>query len=274
MTPTVNDMADAAAIQHACGIGVPLLNRRGPRAVAHGLPGPRLEAVLFDLDGTLLDTAPDLIHAANALRREQGLAALDDSAYGPVVSHGSAAIIERSFNLGADDPRMQPLRQRFLSLYRESVSRASRPFDGMLELLDQIERRGLRWGVVTNKPGWLTEPLLDDLGLAGRAACLVSGDTLSCRKPDPAPVRHACELLGLDPSRVVILGDAMRDVDAGQRAGTATLVALFGYICAEDRPAEWGADGLISHPLDLLTWLDREQPGRGHTQAEMSSGAA
>lgn len=267
-------MADSAAIQHACGIGVPLLRNRQYPGVARGHPGPGLEAVLFDLDGTLLDTAPDLIHAANALRVEQGLSALADHAYGPVVSHGSAAMIERGFNLSADDPRMQPLRQRFLDLYRASVSRASRPFDGMLELLDQIEQRGLRWGIVTNKPGWLTEPLLEDLGLARRAACLVSGDTLPCRKPDPAPVRHACELLGLHPSRVVILGDAMRDVDAGQRAGTATLVALFGYICAEDRPADWGADGLISHPLDLLTWLDRHHAGAGREAKSPHSGAA
>lgn len=272
----MNNMADTAAIQHACGIGIPLVRSGQRRRAAPGLPGPDLEAVLFDLDGTLLDTAPDLIHAANQLRQEQGLPSLEDCVYGPVVSHGSAAIIERSFNLAMDDPRMQPLRQRFLDLYRESVSRSSRPFDGIPELLEQIEQRGLRWGIVTNKPGWLTRPLLEDLGLAARTACLVTGDTLPCRKPDPAPVRHACELLGLHPSRVVILGDAMRDVDAGQRAGTATLVALFGYICAEDRPAEWGADGLISHPLDLLTWLDRRHHHADHGPgaAEPRSGAA
>ncbi|MCC5857957.1 MAG: HAD-IA family hydrolase [Ectothiorhodospiraceae bacterium] len=267
-------MADTAAIQHACGIGIPLLRGLRQRGSAPARPQQGLDAVLFDLDGTLLDTAPDLIHAANQLRVEQGLAPLDDSAYGPVVSHGSAAMIERGFNLLADDPRMQPLRQRFLDLYRATVSRRSRPFDGMPELLEQIEQRGLRWGIVTNKPGWLTRPLLEDLGLADRAACLVSGDTLPCRKPDPAPVRHACELLGLDPARVVLVGDAMRDVVSGQRAGTATLIALFGYICAEDRPADWGADGLISHPLDLLTWLDHHRSGSKPAAAEPRSGAA
>ncbi|MCC5810335.1 MAG: HAD-IA family hydrolase [Ectothiorhodospiraceae bacterium] len=220
------------------------------------MPADTIKAVLFDLDGTLLDTAPDLIHAANQLRVEHGLEPLVDGIYGPVVSHGSAAMIQRSFNIALDDPRMQLLRSRFLELYSASVSQSTRPFDGMLPLLDGIEERGLLWGVVTNKPGWLTHPLLRALGLEERCACIVSGDTLPCRKPDPAPVSHACELLGVQPSEAVILGDAMRDVDAGQRAGTATLVALFGYICAEDRPTEWGADGLIGHPLDLLPWLD------------------
>ncbi len=252
------NISGSAAWHHSCGIGVPLIaSEPAPEpARRSGLPADTIKAVLFDLDGTLLDTAPDLIHAANQLRAEQGLQPLVDGIYGSVVSHGSAAMIQRSFNIALDDPRMQVLRSRFLELYSASVSRTTRPFDGILPLLDGIEQRGLQWGVVTNKPGWLTHPLLRSLNLEERSACIVSGDTLPCRKPDPAPVAHACDLLGVQPSEAVILGDAMRDVDAGQRAGTATLVALFGYICAEDHPTEWGADGLISHPLDLLPWLD------------------
>lgn len=222
------------------------------------LAPPPLRAVLFDLDGTLLDTAPDLIDTANQLLQEQGLEALPEGSYGPVVSHGSAAMIQRAFNIGLDDPRMAALRSRFLDLYREHVSRRTSPFCGILDLLDSIEHRGLRWGVVTNKPTWLSNPLLRDLGLASRAACIVCGDTVPQRKPHPAPVIHACELLDVAPPEAVLVGDAMRDIVAGKAAGTSTLVALFGYICAEDEPTRWGADGLLSHPLELLRWLDRD----------------
>ena len=219
------------------------------------LPPPAYDTILFDLDGTLLDTAPDLIGAANTLRAEHGHPALDDGIYDPVVSHGSAAMISRSFNLAPDDAAMEALRDRFLTLYRERVSQLTRPFAGIPDLLDEIEARGLRWGVVTNKPAWLTEPLLQDLGLAERAACIVSGDTVARRKPDPRPITHACELLGVEPHRALVVGDAMRDVTAGRLAGAATLVALFGYICGEDQPTRWGADGLVGNPVDVIRWL-------------------
>jgi phosphoglycolate phosphatase len=127
----------------------------------------------------------------------------------------------------------------------------------MPEVLDTLETRGLNWGVVTNKPGWLTEPLLSDLGLLQRAACVVSGDTLAQRKPDPAPMLHACALTGSEPQDCVYLGDAQRDVEAGINAGMHTLVALFGYFQDNDRPHEWQADAMIDTPADLLVWLDR-----------------
>jgi phosphoglycolate phosphatase len=125
----------------------------------------------------------------------------------------------------------------------------------MDELLDQLETLGYNWGVVTNKPGWLTDPLLKNLGLHDRAACIVSGDTLERRKPHPAPMLHACELIGSKPEHCVYVGDAERDVEAGRNAGMHTLVALFGYFQAHDRPHEWHADGMIQAPSDLLTWL-------------------
>src|SRR5690606_3081122 len=142
--------------------------------------------------------------------------------------------------------------QRFLDIYRARVSRSTRPFEGMDDLLEALEGAEIPWGVVTNKPGWLTEPLLADLGYAERAACIVSGDTLPCRKPDPAPVLLACEQLELAPQHCILIGDAERDVEAGWRAGTLTLIAMFGYIGAEDRVMHWGAHGLISHPLEAL----------------------
>lgn len=220
---------------------------------------PRARGVLLDLDGTLLDTAPDLMAALNELRAQEGLAAVDEGHLWPVVSHGSAAMIQRGFDMSPDTPGFEELRQRFLHLYRDCVSRRTRPFAGMDELLDVLEEQNVPWGVVTNKPGWLTEPLLADLGYLQRTGCLVSGDTLPCRKPDPAPVQLACEKLRLAPSECVLVGDALRDVDAGRRAGVLTVVALFGYIAAEDRVAHWGADGLISHPLELLRWLDLDR---------------
>ncbi|KAB7623729.1 HAD-IA family hydrolase [Alkalilimnicola sp. S0819] len=212
-------------------------------------------AVLLDLDGTLLDTAPDLIGTLNDLRAEEGLEPLTDGMVFPAVSHGSGPLISRGFDLEPGQARFQPLRQRFLDRYQERVSLTTRAFDGMDELLHALDALGVPWGVVTNKPGGLTEPLLKDLGYYHRAACVVSGDTLPWRKPHPAPVLLACEQLGMAPADCILVGDAARDVEAGHRAGVMTLVALFGYLAAEDRFTHWGADGVIRHPLEVLQWL-------------------
>ena len=142
-------------------------------------------------------------------------------------------------------------------LYRDNIARNTRPFPGTDELLDELERRSYPWGVVTNKPGWLTDPLLKALGLFDRAACVVSGDTLETRKPHPAPMLHACARIGSRPEQCVYVGDAERDVEAGRNAGMRTLVALFGYFQAHDRPQTWRADGMIRTPGDLLDWLEQ-----------------
>lgn len=218
-------------------------------------PQTPIRAVLLDLDGTLLDTAPDLIGSVNDLRAQEGLTPLADGLLRPAVSHGSGPLIRRGFDVEPEDPRFEPLRQRLLNIYRGRVSRETRAFDGMDALLDRLDALGVPWGVVTNKPGWLTEPLLKDLGYYSRAACVISGDTLPCRKPDPAPILLACRRLGLSPAECVLVGDAGRDIEAGHRASVPTLVALFGYIGAEDRYTHWGADGLIAHPLEILRWL-------------------
>jgi len=216
-----------------------------------------IRTVLFDLDGTLLDTAPDLAAALNTVLRENRREPLPLETIRPAVSHGGIAIIRRGFGLEASDPAIEPLRQRLLEVYRANISTLTRPFPGMAEVLDTLEARGLNWGVVTNKPGWLTNPLLGDLGLLQRAACVVSGDTLAQRKPHPAPMLHACALAGSEPRRCVYVGDAQRDVEAGNNAGMYTLVALFGYFRDDDRPQEWQADALINKPAELLAWLDR-----------------
>jgi len=223
-----------------------------------GETGRKPAAILFDLDGTLLDTAPDLIGCAEELLREQGITPPPAASLLPVVSQGSVGIVRHAFHLAVGEPRIEALQKRFLGLYENRLSRCTRPFEGIPEVLDAIERRGLAWAVVTNKPAWLTVPLLRELGLAGRPGCIVCGDTLGHSKPHPAPLLHACRLLGIEPGRTLMVGDDRRDVIAGHAAGTGTLAALFGYIGAGDHPADWGADGLLADPLDLLAWLDRD----------------
>ncbi|HYQ73086.1 MAG TPA: phosphoglycolate phosphatase [Gammaproteobacteria bacterium] len=218
-----------------------------------------IRTVLFDLDGTLLDTAPDLAAALNSVLMENHREPLPLEAIRPAVSHGGIAIIRRGFGLEAADPAIEPLRQRLLEHYRANICTHTRPFPGMSGVLESLEMRGLNWGVVTNKPGWLTTPLLTELGLLQRAACVVSGDTLAQRKPDPAPMLHACALAGSEPHHCVYAGDALRDVEAGNAAGMYTLVALFGYIQEHDRPYEWQADAMIDAPADLLAWLDNSE---------------
>jgi phosphoglycolate phosphatase len=215
-----------------------------------------IRTVLLDLDGTLLDTAPDLADALNAVLVEQGRPPLPFEHIRPVVSHGGIALIELGFRLEHSDPAFEPLRQRLLEIYRANLSARTRPFPGMPELLETIEARGLNWGVVTNKPGWLTDPLLQELKLFERAACVVSGDTLDERKPHPAPMLYACEQAGSTPEQCVYVGDAQRDIEAGNNAGMHTLVALFGYIQAEDDPYSWDADAAINSPGELLDWLN------------------
>lgn len=215
-----------------------------------------IRTVLFDLDGTLLDTAPDLADALNAVLMEQGRAPLPFEQIRPVVSHGGIALIQLGFGLDRSDPGFELLRQRLLAIYRDNLAVKTRLFTGMEKLLDAIEQRGLNWGIVTNKPEWLTEPLLQTLGLRERASCVVSGDTLEQRKPHPAPMLHACELAGSHPEQCVYVGDAERDIEAGRNAGMYTLVALFGYIQPQDVPENWQASALIAQPGEILDWLD------------------
>lgn len=215
-------------------------------------------AVLLDLDGTLLDTSPDLIGSLNDLRREENLPPLAAGELATVVSHGSAPMINRGFGLDATDNRFEPLRQRFLAIYRERVCRDTYAFPGMEELLMTLDEAGVPWGIVTNKPGWLARPLMETLGYSARCACLITGDNLARRKPDPYQVHLACDRLGMAPQDCVFVGDAQRDIEAGRRAGALTLVALFGYVHAEDRVCAWGADGLIGHPMEVLRWIDAD----------------
>lgn len=220
------------------------------------MPAARIQSILFDLDGTLLDTAPDLALALNATLQANGRTALPLEQIRPMVSHGGGALIQLGFQLEPQHPQFEPLRAQLLAHYQAHIADQTRLFPGMEEVLNHIEARGLNWGVVTNKPGWLTEPLLEALQLDRRAAGVVSGDTLEQRKPDPAPLLHACRLIGSEPGQCLYVGDAERDIEAGYNAGMTTLVALFGYLTQYDRPEDWGASALIQQPADILAWLD------------------
>ncbi len=216
-----------------------------------------VKTVLFDLDGTLADTAPDLANALNAVLMANGREPLPFEAIRPAVSHGGMALIQLGFNLAPDNPDFEPLRRQLLEHYAAHIADETQLFPGMENVLEALEADGRNWGVVTNKPGWLTEPLLDALGLLPRAACVVSGDTLPERKPDPAPLHHACRLAGSQTAECVYIGDAERDILAGRQAGMPTLVARFGYLGEDDRPETWGAHGMVDRPDEILHWLER-----------------
>ncbi len=215
-----------------------------------------LRTVLFDLDGTLADTAPDLAYALNCVLQQQGRETLPFAQIRPVVSHGGAALISLGFGLGPGHKAYDELRAELLRIYQENLTLHTGLFPGMAELLGTLEQRGMNWGVVTNKPAWLTDPLMNQLGLSTRAACIISGDTTANRKPHPEPMLLACQLAGSTPEQCLYVGDAERDIEAGHRAGMHTAVALFGYLDAQDTPQRWGADTLIEHPMELLTWID------------------
>lgn len=217
---------------------------------------PPIRTVLFDLDGTLADTAPDLAYALNQVLLEQGRAPLPFETIRPVVSNGGVALTRLGFGIDSEHPDFPPLYQRLLEIYRDNIARETTLFAGMAELLDSIEHNNMNWGVVTNKPAWLTDPLMDALGLTERAACIVSGDTCENRKPHPEPILHGCQLAGSAAPQCLYIGDAERDIEAGRRAGLRTVVALFGYIGSNDHPEDWQADARLDTPKDIADWID------------------
>lgn len=218
------------------------------------IPATPLAAVLLDLDGTLLDTAPDLARALNTLRGEQQLSPLPFEHIRPQVSNGANAVVRVGFP-GADAQQFELLRTRFLELYRAQLVVETRLFPGFDQVLSQLEAHRVPWGIVTNKPRWLTEPLLQQLGLLERAGCVLSGDSLAVRKPDPLPLLTAARQLNVEPARCLYLGDALRDMQAARAAGMVALGARFGYIGAHDEVQHWPVTAWIDAPLELLAWV-------------------
>jgi len=215
-----------------------------------------IQTVLFDLDGTLLDTAPDLAAALNTVLIEQQRPPLPLEQIRPWISLGGKAMIKNGLNIQEHDVLFAECYPRFLAYYTAHLAEHTRLFPGMTEVLATLERWCLNWGIVTNKISGLTEPLLQQLGLSQRSVCTVSGDTLAQKKPHPAPLLHACQCAGCLPHQCVYIGDAERDIEAGRRAGMPTLVALYGYIGADEQPSTWGAQAMLQQPEDLLTWLE------------------
>jgi len=210
-------------------------------------------AILFDLDGTLADTAPDLAAAVNLLRTARGLAPTAYDILRPTASAGARGMIGASFGVTPDDARFQELRDGFLANYAAAMAVHSSLFPGVVELLAGIEAAGLRWGVVTNKPARFTDPLLPQIGL-GHAACVVSGDTTAHAKPHPAPLLEAAARLGLAPEQCWYVGDDLRDIQAGRAAAMPTIAAGWGY-CGPVEPQAWQADYLLLQPLEILALL-------------------
>lgn len=218
-----------------------------------GLP---YSTIVFDLDGTLIDTAPDMVAALNTLLAEMGHGPCDYTQARAHVSRGAFGLIDSVFGTLEEAHRLS-LRNRYLALYAQRIAHESSLFDGMAEVLDRIEHAGMPWGIVTNKPGFLTEPLLAALGLAKRSAATVSGDTLPVRKPHPQPLLHAAQQAGVKPARSIYVGDDARDITAGNAAGMMTVTALWGFILPDEDPHAWPADHRITRPIDLLTILGR-----------------
>ena len=216
---------------------------------------PHPQAILFDLDGTLIDSAPDLGAAADKMRIERGLPSLDDALYRPMAGAGARGMLEVAFGLTPEHPQYEEYREEFLSNYERAMTVRSSIFEGVPELIQALQARGLVWGVVTNKHQRFTIPLTKQLPLFDSAKAVVSGDTTPHAKPHPAPLLEAARLLGLPPEVCWYVGDDERDIVAGQAAHMPTVAAHYGYLGSQADVLRWGADHVIQSPLALLALL-------------------
>jgi len=214
-----------------------------------------IQAVLFDLDGTLIDSAPDLAGAANDLRAAHGLPALPYASLRPMVGAGAKGMLGAAFDVGPQHERFAELRDDFLRRYELRMTRETRVFEAVLPMLDALDARQYPWGIVTNKASRFTDPLVRSLALHGRAATVIAGDTAAHAKPHPAPLLEAARRMNLEPSRCAYVGDDLRDVQAGRAAGMTTVVAAWGYLGAGEPIDTWGAHCIAYRPADLLNLL-------------------
>ncbi len=219
------------------------------------MPKTGARAVLFDLDGTLADTAPDLARALNRVRAAQHLAPVPVAIARPYASSGARGLLKIGFGLDPGDERYEALRLQFLEFYAAEICVDTRLFDGMAELLDRLDQERLPWGVVTNKAERFTLPLLQGLRLGDRAACVVGGDTAARAKPHPDPLLHAAAALQLPPSACLYVGDDLRDVQAARAAGMPVIAAKYGYLGDGGSIESWQADAIIEHPREVLDYL-------------------
>jgi phosphoglycolate phosphatase len=213
------------------------------------------QAVLFDLDGTLADTAPDLAAAVNKMRHDRGLDMLPLEDLRPLASAGARGLIGCAFGVGPDHEGFASMREEFLANYEADLCIETTLFPGIADILDELDERGVRWGIVTNKVARLTDPLIELLSLDQRASCVVSGDTTPHAKPHPAPLLHAAKELGMRPEQVVYVGDDLRDVQAGFAAGMVTVAAAYGYCGTDLPPAQWHAQHVVKSTAELRRLL-------------------
>lgn len=214
-----------------------------------------INTVLFDLDGTLLDTAPDMAHALNTMRNRHGMPDLEFDLIRPLVGYGSKALLQLGFNVDESHREYAALLEEFFTAYQENLATSTALFPEMAEVLNHLEDKNIPWGIVTNKPARFTMDLLDALDLSRRSACIICGDTLEKRKPHPEPILYACEIIKRLPQHTLYVGDTATDVVASKAAGTRALVALYGYIKAEEDPYEWKADGYIKTAGEIIRWV-------------------
>lgn len=214
-----------------------------------------IEAVLFDLDGTLADTAPDLGYALNQQRIARGLSTIPLELIRTEASAGARGLLGLGFNISPSDSDYPDMREEFLDLYAARLCHDTQLFPGVSELLDQLDIRKLPWGIVTNKPARFAKPLIHLLGLSQRAACLISGGDTTHSKPHPEPLLAASHALAVAPDTCIYLGDDMRDVEASLAAGMEPVIARYGYPGNGHPPESWGARYLIDHPRELLAYL-------------------
>ncbi len=213
------------------------------------------QVVLFDLDGTLVDSAPDLAGAGNEMRLHRGLPALAYEQLRPMVGSGARGMVGAALQVTPDNPDFPALRDEFLSRYEARLTRESRIFDAMLPVLAALDAAGTRWGIVTNKIARYTQPVVQGLGLASRAAVVISGDSTPHAKPHPAPLLEAARRLGIPAGECVYVGDDLRDIQAGRAAGMRTIAAAWGYLGLGEPISAWNADAVIERPHELLQWL-------------------
>ena len=216
----------------------------------------RPELLLFDLDGTLVDSAPDLAGAANDLRDQHGLPPLPYAALRPLVGSGARGMVGVAFGVGPGDERFADLRDAFLARYAQRLLAQTRVFEAMQPVLDKLDAHRQRWGIVTNKAMRFTEPIVNGLGLAARAAVLIAGDTTAYAKPHPEPLLEAARRGGVAPGACAYLGDDQHDIVAGRAAGMSTLAAAWGYLGQGEPVQAWAADAVFDSPVQLLQWLD------------------